>query len=169
MIHSKNQYKNTFPRIKKKKTYTSLLIEAFRSSPQGRCTTQEIFAYLEQKYPSDLTPALAHIWKNCIRQFLSKDLRFIKMGRRRKERLNEWVFFPFPGAYGSNKKEKKTHFDQNWMQFLISNGLYNEFHLRKTEAHEGTGQIEPSGEETGPPSDSSPDPSSCEASSVQLR
>lgn len=131
-------------KIRKSMTYSSLIIDAIRSSPEGRCTSTDMFCYLAGKYPKELTEDMSSVWKNNIRQVLSKDPRFIKLGKRRGEKLHEWVYFPlFAGCLENERgadvmqretgkgrmSEEERVAAKDWKKLLCLKGTYYEFKL----------------------------------------
>jgi Forkhead domain len=91
-------------KIPKNVTYSKMIIEAIDSSPEGRCTSSQIFEHLSKTYPDQLTEERAHVWKNSVRQLLSKEHHFIKLGKKKGEKYNEWVYFPLNIYSGGAKK-----------------------------------------------------------------
>ncbi|KAI5189119.1 hypothetical protein NEMIN01_0285 [Nematocida minor] len=123
---TKRQRKRIFKNI----TYASLIIKAIQDSPYGRCTIDEVCAYIAEEYPNDLPPELVKIWQGCVRQVLSRDARFIKLARRTGCRVSEWIYFP-PSYQPSVPPTKPLSLMKHIRTVLRKKGEYKEFYIKK--------------------------------------
>ncbi|KAI5181665.1 hypothetical protein NEOKW01_1833 [Nematocida sp. AWRm80] len=120
MVDYKKVSERGIVKIKKDTTYASLIIDAINESPEGKCTTPEIFNYLMQKYPKELSEKLFSIWSRCIQQILSKDSRFIKLGKRQGCKYSEWIFFPY-SSRTRYKRPQRNFFISSQKSFSFTN------------------------------------------------
>lgn len=121
-------------RIFKNITYAALIINAIQDSPKGRCTIDEICRYIEAEYSSDLPADLVKVWKACVRQTLSRDVRFIKLARRPGARISEWMYCP--PFYRALPKKKQLSSLRHIRTALQKKGQYKEFYYKKDDDDE---------------------------------
>ncbi|KAI5172922.1 hypothetical protein NEFER03_1928 [Nematocida sp. LUAm3] len=102
------------PNRKRRRTYTDYIVEALSSSSLGRATTAEIFSYLQEKYPEELPRELSRTWKSSIRQTLSRETRFIRLNKRKRQPEHEWTYFPIPQIL--EKKQNNYILYRKWFR-----------------------------------------------------
>lgn len=116
-------------RIFKNITYAALIINAIKDSPMGRCTIDEICRYIAEEHSDGFPLDSVSVWKACVQQTLSRDIRFIKLARHPGVRVSEWMYFP--PFYRPLPKKKQLSSLRHIRKALQRKGQYREFYCKK--------------------------------------
>lgn len=74
-------------------SYTSIIAQAILSSPDKKLSLGNIYEHIAKRYPRFLKKGKG--WRNCVRHNLSLSECFIKSGRTKHGRGNDWGIHPF--------------------------------------------------------------------------
>lgn len=103
-------------------SYSSLILEALQSSPDGQLVLSEIYAYIEEHYPYFRTASKG--WKNSIRHNLSLNKSFIKTRQNDTSLKKKGSFWKVDGKspFGSQLRTLNTLKSSSKGYLSVQNG-----------------------------------------------
>ena len=74
-------------------SYTSIIAQAILTSPDKKLSLENIYEHISKRYPRFLKKGKG--WRSCVHHNLSRSECFIKSGRTKHGRGNDWDIHPF--------------------------------------------------------------------------